>query len=115
MIETAVVAIAMITLFSGLLGFAYTAFAKVWLQYSSYEAVMCLATTARVNTCRSALTMRMNSALLGGQAKYRVNHLRRDQHSTEVDLEYRLTDKLIIKETRRLSLPLPNMSVMRRK
>lgn len=113
-IESALVAFVLLALFSGIFSIGFVALAKVWLQFASYEAAICLATTARESTCRAKLENRFSGVLPGANANGSTIHLHRNTQFARVDLQYRLSDKLVFKESRRLQLPLRPDLVVRR-
>ncbi len=104
LIEAATAAATLCLLVSGGLSISYMAFARVWLERSVYEGVVCLATSSSVEDCRNGLAKATGSALPIG----RVSELRlaRNTRSAEVALRFRIFGREVIRLRDRRTLPL---------
>ena len=104
LIEAATAAATLCLLVSGGLSISYMAFARVWLERSVYEGVVCLATSSSIDDCRKNLVTAASSALPMG----RVSELRleRNTKSAEIALRFRLLGREVIRVRDRRALPL---------
>jgi hypothetical protein len=83
---------------------SYLAFARMWLHHESYEALICLATTASVESCENRLREKTHAVLKIGDF-YFVN-LYRDHLHAELHAQFRCGEKIQFHLRDSLRLPL---------
>ena len=104
LIEAVTAMATLCALVSGGFSISYLTFARVWLERSAYEAVVCLATSASVEDCERRLTDSTGTALpLGRVSKL---ELRRNPRSAEVALRFSLLGQEVIRLRDKRALPL---------
>ncbi len=104
LVETAAAAPVLVLLVGGLLLAGYSGFAKIWIRYSSYEAVICLASRVREPECLDRLRASIETVLPAGVSRARLIHTEREARA-RFDVE--LLPGLVVREERALKLPMP--------
>lgn len=103
-VESLISFTAIIAIVAGGLTVAYHSFAKVWIDHSSYEALICLGTSSTVFQCEERLRKRLKRALPIG----RIAHLRLNRSPSRARVELRLAFKnqTLLRHQASLYLPL---------
>lgn len=86
------------------IGYAYFAFARVWLDRAGYEALICLSTSASVGDCQSDFERTVNSGLPVGQV--RDLHLERGPRQAHIGLRFVVGQRELFRHRDSRSLPL---------
>lgn len=103
-IEATVALPALVILISGALSVFYFSFSLIWIERNSYEAIVCLSTSAPVRDCRERLKARLNHALPIGEIKHL--QLRRAPSEARVEISFEVAKALPIKHQVSRRLPL---------
>lgn len=103
-VETVIALTFIIILITGGLGIMYFSFARVWLHRTGYEALVCLATAAPEEKCRSRARAAIGDVLRIGQLK-RL-HLIRFPSEARLDFHFRISEHVDIHHRDSVRLPL---------
>ncbi len=104
MVETTIAASTVVVIILGLTMIGYVAFAKAWIQHSSYEAVICLAAQTNTKQCHHELQLKIGRLL--PSARLTNVQLARSPREASVRFRLSLFDELSVNEKRQMRLPL---------
>lgn len=104
LIESAAALVFVIAFITMALTCMYASFARVWIARCSYEAAICLSTSASELSCKNTLRAAVTRMLpFGSASSPRVS---RDAREAHVSLDYTFGEKLRIHHSESLKLPL---------
>lgn len=103
-IELAIVLLFYAGVVSALLGLAYCSFAKVWINRSAYEALVCASGDASLYECRTQFKMRVKRFLPFGDTL--KNKLTRTKKRATIEFMFSISEYLRINEFQQITLPL---------
>jgi hypothetical protein len=82
---------------------SYLCFAHVWLDHCSYEALICLSTSAPQSRCQEQMKIKIKTALPVGQIE--TLHLQRSPSLVQTEVSLAISGKQVLEH--RASLPVP--------
>lgn len=104
LLESIMACAALVTLISGGLGVAYFCFAKVWLDRSSYETLICLSSRETVADCDQRMRDDVHHGLSIGELK--DLRLQRSRNQASISYRFEVNGKTIVRAENSLRLPL---------
>lgn len=102
-IESLIAMTAISLLVSGGLAVILLTFARVWIGHASYEALICISTSAPIPTCEADIRRKIHSALPFGRLHSLT--LSRRPKAAAIEVRFSLGGKLILRHQDSLRLP----------
>ncbi len=102
--ELAIVLLFYAGVVSALLSLAYFSFAKVWINRSAYEALICASSDSTLYQCRAQFKNRVKRFLPFGDTE--KNKLTRTKKKATIDFTFTISEHFKINEFQQINLPL---------